>query len=119
MGNAGLTWLPRAQGNFDAAGGSTRVERRRVVSPFVAGSAIYRLRPMLHLMLEVVESSNETVVEGGTVRDGAFTLSPGFRHGWDIGDRQIVVGAAAPITWSGGRDTALFLYLSYELPFKR
>jgi DtxR family transcriptional regulator, Mn-dependent transcriptional regulator len=118
-GNAGLTWLPRAKGYFDAAGGSS-VERRTTTSPFVAASAIYRLQPMLHLMLETVLASNESVTEGGTARATAYTLSPGFRRGWDIGERQIVAGAAAPITWSSGEhDTALFLYLSYELPFKK
>ncbi|MEP6916516.1 MAG: metal-dependent transcriptional regulator [Acidobacteriota bacterium] len=118
-GNAGLTWLPRAAGYFDGAGGPA-IERRQTTSPFVAGSAIYRVQPMLHLMLEAVVASNDSVIPGGTARETAYTVSPGFRRGWDIGDRQIVAGAAAPITWSGGEhDTALFLYFSYELPFKR
>ena len=118
-GNAGLTWLPRAEGIFDAVDGTTFVRRASTVSPAVAGSVIYRLRPMLHLMLEAVAASNQSAAELGTERATALTLSPGFRRGWDVGDAQIVVGAAVPITWSNGRDTALFLYFSYELPFMK
>jgi hypothetical protein len=55
----------------------------------------------------------------GTERETSFTLSPGARGGWDIGDQQLILGVAAPITWTrhGDRDTAFFVYLSYELPF--
>lgn len=100
--NGGLTWLPSA------------------VSPFVAGSAIYRLQPMLHVMLESVISFDETAVEERSVRETTFTLSPGFRTGWNVGDTQIVTGFAAPISWSEEtRDTGAFVYFSYELPFKK
>ena len=45
-------------------------------------------------------------------------LSPGFRTGWNIGDAQIIVGAALPFTFSGGAtDTGIFTYFSYEAPF--
>jgi hypothetical protein len=100
--NGGLTWLPGS------------------VSPFIAGSAIYRAAPMLHLMLESVVSSDETAVANGTVRNTTFTISPGVRGGWNLGNRQIVTGFAMPISWSEGtRDTAAFVYFSYELPFKK
>ena len=46
-GNAGFTWLPRAE----AAGSSAHAN---LWSPFLAGSTIYALRPMFHLMLEQV-----------------------------------------------------------------
>jgi hypothetical protein len=53
------------------------------------------------------------------VLDESFTLSPGFRRGWNFGERQFVIGIAAPITRSEGRSTtALLTYLSYELPFR-
>ena len=57
----------------------------------------------------------------GTVREQAFTLSPGVRGGWNFGDRQLILGFAVPITWSSGEDTdtAAFVYFSYELPFKK
>jgi hypothetical protein len=89
--NAGYTWLPDVQ----------RTAR-------VAGSGIWRAAPMLNLLLEAVVELDEAV-----------TLSPGFRRGWNFGDRQLVIGAAIPITRADGRSTAALLtYLSYELPFR-
>ena len=119
--NGGLTWLPGAQGELEPdVRGRDHRERRALVSPFVAGSAIYRLEPMLNLMLESVVSFDQTAVEGGTVRAKTVTLSPGFRGGWNIGDAQIVTGLALPVSWTDGiRETGAFVYLSYELPFKK
>jgi DtxR family Mn-dependent transcriptional regulator len=111
--NGGLTWLPRARGGSSPAAS----RRENLVSPFVGASAIYRLRPMLHLMLESVAGFDESVTETATTRDTAFTLSPGVRGGWNLADHQVVAGLALPITWNGSRDTGVFLYLSYELPF--
>ena len=57
---------------------------------------------------------------GTTGRDTQFTLAPGVRAARNLGEnRQIVVGAAAPITWSSG-DTvrAVFIYFSFEGPMK-
>jgi hypothetical protein len=90
--NAGFTWLPDV----------TR-------TPTVAGSGIWRVAPMLNLMLEAVALIDESV-----------TVSPGFRRGWNFGDQQLVVGAAVPFTRQNGDTTAaLLVYVSYELPFKR
>jgi hypothetical protein len=90
-GNVGWTWLP---------------DVRRVAH--AAGSGIWRMSPMFNLMLEMVVEPNESTI-----------VSPGFRRGWNIGDRQIVVGAAAPITRSSGDTTAgVLTYFSYELPFR-
>jgi hypothetical protein len=110
--NAGLTWLPRAERADD--------DTERLVSPFISASGIVRVRPMFHLMLESVMVSEHSVADQGTSRDTLFTVSPGFRTGRNLGDHQLIVGLAAPITWGGGTtDTAGFVYLSYELPFKR
>jgi DtxR family Mn-dependent transcriptional regulator len=111
--NAGLTWLPRARGFSE--------DRHSLVSPHLAASGIYRLRPMLNLMLESVLQFEEfPSIDGGTERETAFTLSPGARGGRNIGDQQLIVGAAIPITFGiGDTDPGLFLYLSYELPFKK
>jgi len=117
--NAGLTWLPRAKGEVEGTGGSRARARENLVSPFLAGSAIYRLHPMLYLMLESVVSFDHFIVDGGKARDTAFTLSPGVRAGWNLGDHQLVLGLAAPMTWGDTRDTGVFTYLSYELPFGR
>jgi DtxR family Mn-dependent transcriptional regulator len=112
--NGGMTWLPSA----DAEDDPTREEN--LLTPFMAGSAIYRVRPMVHVMLESVVGYEESILDEGTGRDTAFTLSPGVRAGWNLGDQQLVLGAALPIVWiDGNTDTGAFLYLSYELPFKR
>jgi hypothetical protein len=88
--NAGYTWLP---------------DVRRITR--VAASGIWRAAPTFNLMLEALVTLNDSV-----------TISPGFRRGWNFGERQLVAGLAAPITRADGRSTvALLTYLSYELPF--
>ena len=96
--NAGLTWLPSVDA-LSPGGDSASLER-----PFIAGSGIFRLKPMFHLMLESVVQSVEARTVDGTSRAGFFTLSPGARGGWNIGDHQLVVGFAVPITWGEGRN---------------
>jgi Iron dependent repressor, metal binding and dimerisation domain/FeoA domain len=115
--NSGVTWLPRAQADFE---GATSTRRENLTVPFLAGSGIYRLRPMFQLMLEGLVVFDESIAVQRTQRDTAFTLAPGLRAGWDFGERQLVVGFAVPITWSDGeREPGAFLYCSYELPFSR
>jgi DtxR family transcriptional regulator, Mn-dependent transcriptional regulator len=115
--NGGITWLPRAEVLAPNPADDSRVS---LTSPFLAASAIYRVRPMLNLMLESVLRFDELVEATTTSRETAFVLSPGARGGWNVGDQQIVLGAAMPITWIGGSaETGLLLYLSYELPFKK
>jgi DtxR family transcriptional regulator, Mn-dependent transcriptional regulator len=116
--NAGLTWIPRAESTFGQAGGAV-VRHAALTSPFLAASSIYRLRPMLCLMLESVVSFDQSIEETGAHRDTSFTLSPGLRTGWNIGDKQAIVGFAMPTTWSDAASTGVFLYMSYELPFAR
>jgi hypothetical protein len=90
--NAGVTWLPR-----------------RSSVPHLAASGIWRTTPMFNVMLEAVIEFDESA-----------TISPGFRRGWNIGEKQIVVGAAVPLTRAGGTTTAALLtYFSYELPFRK
>ena len=105
--NAGLTWQPRG-------------ERHDLTSPFLAGSTIYRLRPMFNLMLEsvLVWDAGE-VLPDVVEHTRAFTLSPGVRGGWTLAkDTQLILGAAIPITWASGEtSTGVFGYVSYELPF--
>ena len=114
--NGGFTWLPRAEATF-RRGDLASDRDDTLTSPFVAASAIYRLRPMFHLMLESVVSSDQVLEEEGTSRDATFTLSPGFRGGWNVGDKQVIVGFALPTSWSDTASTGAFVYLSYELPF--
>ena len=90
-GNVGTTWLP----------GISRID-------LVGGSAIWRAGRMLHVMFESMAAVGES-----------FVVSPGFRRGWDIGESQIVVGLAVPITFADDDHRAsLLTYVSYELPFR-
>lgn len=90
--NVGVTWRPDVQR-----------------TPHVGGSAIWRLSPTFHLMLEALAEFVEST-----------TVSPGFRRGWNFGDHQVVVGAAVPFTREDGETrAALLAYFSYELPFRR
>jgi DtxR family Mn-dependent transcriptional regulator len=107
--NAGFTWLPR--------GG-----RADLLSPAIGGSAIYRLRPMINLMLESVVSFDAAEIDAGRVaRTRTLTVSPGVRGGWNLAkDTQLILGAAIPVTRSGGSTAAgVFGYVSYELPFAK
>ena len=107
--NAGFTWLPRGQSHD-------------LVSPTLAGSAIYRLRPMLNLMLESVLGFGADDTPAGNVGyTRVVTVSPGVRGGWNVAkDAQVIIGAAVPVTWTGGESSVgVFGYFSYELPFKR
>jgi hypothetical protein len=107
--NAGLTWLPHGK-------------RPDLVTPILAGSVIGRVRPMLNLMLESVVTfdADENDV-GDVLRTNSFTLSPGVRGGWNLGDEtQIIVGLAVPVTRVNGKtETGAFAYVSCELPFKK
>jgi hypothetical protein len=91
-GNAGGTWIHNADWTTQ-----------------LAASGIFRVRDMVHLMLE-----------GVALVGDSFTVSPGIRGGWNVGDAQIVVGAAVPITRASGDSTAALLtYFSYEFPFSK
>jgi DtxR family Mn-dependent transcriptional regulator len=115
--NAGFTWLPSAQLLFANPADDSRVD---LMSPFLSASGIYRVRPMFNLMLESVLRFDELAEEFSTSRETAFVLSPGARGGWNLGDQQLILGAAMPIIWvDGGVDPGLLVYLSYELPFRK
>lgn len=107
--NAGFTHLPTSEtedGEYD------------LVTPHAALSGIWRARPMFHVMLESVIEWEESVVNAIQRRDTLFTISPGFRTGWNTGDAQTIFGIAVPFEISGGRtDVGVFGYFSYELPF--
>jgi hypothetical protein len=91
------------------------------MSPHISGSTIYRLRPMLNLMLEsVLQFEQLPTADGGKTRETIFTLSPGARGGWNLGEHQLILGAAIPIVWIESDSSAgILLYMSYELPFGR
>jgi DtxR family Mn-dependent transcriptional regulator len=106
--NAGFTHTPAAE----AEGGE-----HNLLTPHLAMSGIWRLRPMFNLMLESVVAWDHVVEGGEKRRDAGVTLSPGFRTGWNVGDTQTIVGFAVPVTWADDTSAGVFGYLSYELPF--
>jgi len=113
--NAGFTSFP----SVDVAG-----VKQSLFTPRVAGSAIWRVRPMVNLMFESVVAWNEVPDLPDTSRRTSTTLLPGLRTGWNHGESQGVVGVGVPITILGAGEgeestthAALFLYFSYELPF--
>jgi len=112
--NAGATHFPAAE--VDGA-------EFNLLTPRVAGSAIWRARPMVNLMLETVVDWPEDVASaanGTTERHATVTVVPGVRTGWDVGDAQAIVGLGVPIVSSAGdRSAGVLLYFSYELPFAR
>ena len=109
--NAGFTQLPRAQ-----AGAA----RHNLLTPRVAASGIWRVRPMLNAMLESVFEWPEAIAGAATERSYATTVVPGFRTGWNAGEAQTIVGVGVPVTFTAGTtDAGVFGYFSYELPFSR
>ena len=82
---------------------------------------------MFNVMVEGVLRFNElsgdfdeVTPDGSTTRVTSFTLSPGARGGWNLGEQQLILGVAVPVTWvQGSAETGAFAYLSYDLPFKK
>jgi hypothetical protein len=93
--NAGLT-LEGRSGDLDANLGA---------------SAVWRVHRSVNLMLETVWES---------AQDDVVLLNPGVRWAFDFDSGlQIVPGVAYTVALGGGEADALFLYLSFEHPFRR
>lgn len=77
----------------------------------LGASGILRVRRWVNVLLETVWSSEE--------EDVVF-LNPGVRWAFDLDDGlQIVPGLAYTVAVGDGGSDALFLYLSFEHPFRR
>jgi DtxR family transcriptional regulator, Mn-dependent transcriptional regulator len=117
-GNAGFAWRPNADSEMFPSASLVSPPDVTLFTPAVGGSAIYRLRPMVNLMLESVFTwQDDVVAPGRSEREFSSLLSPGVRGGWNLGDKQIIVGAALPIVWANDTDVGLFTYFSFEGPF--
>ena len=112
--------------HWNAGASTTRardaLDRRGTVRSVSAGaSAIWLLAPTFNLMLESVWDRTEALDDAGTrVAADHFVILPGVRAAINLPhDLQIVPGLGAPIGVGpshGERD--LFLYLSFEHPFR-
>ena len=111
--NAGITLTPSAK--------SPLGEEATTTSLNLGASAIWLLRPSFNLMVEALWLSEASVAGAGeSVRDEFLLLNPGFRAAFDLGSLQIVPGVAYTFDLSSDSDgDALFVYLSFEHPFKR
>ena len=112
--NAGITYVPRAQ---DAVG-----NREATTSYYLAQSAVWLVRPMLNLLVEGVWSRDEFVTGPDQTESAeSAVISPGVRFGFNLpSGLQVVPGIAVPFgVGPSAGERALFLYLSFEHPFKR
>jgi hypothetical protein len=112
--NAGATLTPSARNELG--------ESATTHSWNFGASLIWLLRPSFNLMLEgILDDSRSVVGEGQVVGETGWVISPGLRWAIDASsDLQIVPGIAYNIGLGEGPDTdAVFLYLSFEHPFKR
>ncbi len=106
-GNAGLTSY-------------VDVEDQQPTSFNLGASGIYAVTRNFNLMLEVLAEWNQSVEEGEIEEEFTFTLNPGIRYAVNFTDAQLVLGLAAPCSFSEGQqDFGAFLYLSYEHNFLR
>lgn len=112
--NAGVTITPSAQNELGQSATTNALN--------VGASLVWLFRPSFNLILEtVVEEAERVVADGRVVGETEWVLNPGVRWAFDLaGDLQIVPGVAYTIGVGEGPDqNALFLYLSFEHPFKR
>jgi hypothetical protein len=112
--NAGATLTPSAR---NAAG-----ETASTHDFDLGGSVVWLFRPSFNFLLETMWKDAGSVAPGGRVlAETGWVLSPGIRWAFDMpGDLQIVPGVAYSVGLGPGSDEdALFLYLSFEHPFKR
>jgi len=110
--NAGMTWTPKSSNPL----GQTAA----TIDANLGGSAIWLARPNFNLMLELLWLSTEQVVgPGRRTRSGSLLLNPGVRWAFNFpSGLQIVPGVAYTVGLSHSSDDALFLYLSFEHPFR-
>lgn len=112
--NVGATVIPSARNALGAKATTTDFN--------LGASLIWLVRPAVNLMLEGLWLSEAAVIGDGRVtRDESGFLSPGLRLAFDVpGGLQIVPGVAYTIGLTpDATEDALFLYLSFEHPFKR
>lgn len=115
--NAGTTITPNVGPRAPVGVG----EVDRTINGYNLGaSAIYKLRPSFHLMLESIALWDEALLDDWS-NDKSFQaiVSPGFRWAaFTRGDTQWVLGTALPIGVSrDAPDLGVFFYMSFEHRF--
>ncbi len=87
----------------------------------LGASAIWLSHPSMNVVMEALWLSEETVGSSGTRRTQTLLLNPGLRGAINLAnDLQIVPGVSYTFDLSrDSDDDAVFVYLSFEHPFKR
>lgn len=114
--NLGLSYLPKVRTRLDLPGRPLS-PKRSLISYNLGGSAIYAPTSRIHLMLEWVGLSEQSLDQQGN-RERQFTsfLSPGVRAGLGNTDSvQSVLGLGLPVGLNRrSENLGAFLYLSLE-----
>jgi hypothetical protein len=111
--NAGATVTPSAR----SASGETATTNNWNFGV----SLVWLVRPSFNVLVEsILDDARTVVAEGQVVGETGWVISPGLRWAFDVpGGLQIVPGIAYNIGLGEGPDeNAVFLYLSFEHPFK-
>jgi hypothetical protein len=111
--NVGLTFIPSAH--------NSRSDTADLLQYSLGQSIIWLVKPTFNIMLEFLWESQETVIgPGKTQRDHSVLLSPGIRWAHNLPNGlQIVPGIAVPLGIGPSRgERNIFIYLSFEHPFK-
>jgi hypothetical protein len=112
--NAGGSWIPSAR----AIGGGEAT----TTGLFAGQSFIWLMHPKLNFMVEAIYSDTEVAIgNDATAHEREFFIAPGLRGAIDFASGlQVVPGIAFPIGVGPSEDdTLLFVYLSFEHPFRR
>jgi outer membrane putative beta-barrel porin/alpha-amylase len=112
--NAGTTITPTARNG--------QGEKATTTDFNLGASLVWLLRPSFNLLVETLWLSEQFVEgEGHAAREESAFISPGFRIAFNLaGGLQIVPGVAYSIGVAPkGVEDSLFIYLSFEHPFKR
>ena len=106
--NAGARW-----------GDGARIEHPSEV--FVGQSLIALLHPRFNLMLEALWTGEVASVSPDDSDERTLVIAPGIRGAFDFASGlQVVPGIAVPMDVAGSeRVEGVFLYLSFEHPFRR
>lgn len=108
-GNAGLTFLPEAEG-------------ANLLNYNLGGSVVFAANKRVNLLLEgVAYFTEEGDGNGGTRRECSALLSPGVRWAFNLKNgTQVVAGLGAPIgVTAAAPDYGAVIYFSIEHSFKR
>jgi hypothetical protein len=110
--NAGATWTPSAKSPLGASAATWNFN--------AGGSVIWLVRPSFNVLVELLWYGTERVVaEDATVREDVWLLNPGVRWAFNFpSGLQIVPGAAYTVALNETDGDGLFLYLSFEHPFR-